>query len=378
MKKLIFLIAFAVVTLSCRAGNNISITGSLESLPDGTRVTLTLGATHKKLEPVAETTFLNGAFSIQYKIEEPRVFYVRFYEPVEGKFQGQLAVLLAPGDKVTVEGTLDDRLVTGSATHDLFIERFLKPRAELDKLYRETVGKFSGISKQMGAARASGDKDAVARVQASEEWVAYEKASGESRERFNEMINKQATENSDTYWGPMLVLANTAYLTQEDEKYYNMFSEEARNSFYGKLFAEEVFGISGMAPDFSAKDENGAEHTLKELLSDGHYVLIDFWASWCGPCRRFVPTIKDLAVKYSDKGLVVVSISIDTDNNAWLKAVEEEQMPWLNLLDESGINKTYGVSSIPSIYLVDPHGKILFGKQSGQNVVDKLSEILGN
>ena len=376
MRKIIFTFVLILSALSCRAGgDDVTVTGRLSGLPDGTKITLVTGATHtpiNNIKPTAEAIVADGKFVLEFQLEEPRLFYVR----AEG-IRGLITLLLSPGDNVLLGGTFNDPVVSGAKMQDQWEEKFVKPRANSNLKQREMSQRFAEVSKKMGTARAANDREAIAEIEASEEWIAYNQASKERMDEFYNQLDEAVADNHDTFWGPMLVLAHTAYLTQDLEKYYDMFSDETKSSFYGQIFREQLFGATGKAPDFTAKDENGSEHTLKELLDGGHYVLIDFWASWCGPCRRFVPTVKELAVKYKDKGLIVVSISTDTDHAAWVKAIEEEQMPWLNLIDESGISKIYGVTAIPSIFLVNPQGKILFGKQSGQNVVDKLAEVFG-
>jgi len=89
--------------------------------------------------------------------------------------------------------------------------------------------------------------------------------------------------------------------------------------------------------------------------------LIDFWASWCGPCRQAVPKVKDLYAKYKDKGFEVVSISIDDSKKAWEKAMEEEKMPWQQWLspDKNETMKKFLFSGIPTLYIVDKEGKII-------------------
>ncbi|MBO9732844.1 MAG: TlpA family protein disulfide reductase [Chitinophaga sp.] len=93
----------------------------------------------------------------------------------------------------------------------------------------------------------------------------------------------------------------------------------------------------------------------------GKYLLVDFWASWCGPCRQAIPKVKELYSNYKDKGFEVVSISIDTDKNAWKKAMKEEAMPWDQMLSDNK-DKTmeqFQFSGIPTMYLVDREGKII-------------------
>lgn len=375
MRKLIFLTTctalFACTILSAYAkSDKTTITGRLEGLKEGARITLVPGGTHMAEDPVAETTVTNGGFVIETTIEEPRLFYIR----AEGVREG-IGIIAAPGDKVNVSGTFAEPVITGSKLQEEYDRKYVKPRAAMNKLHSDNQQKYAEIARKMGEARQNNDEKAVAEIIAGDEWKAYNKADADFFKYIGAEIDKIIRGNSDTYWGPLLLMTHTAYLSPENERHYDMFSEEAKNSFYGKAVAAELFGITGAALAFAAKDADAVEYSLKSLLTGNNYVLIDFWASWCGPCRKFVPTLKELAAKYADKGLVVVSISTDTDRKAWLKAMEEEKMPWLNLLDESNISKVYGVSAIPSLFLIDPDGNIIFGKQSGQSVVDKLAKV---
>lgn len=112
-------------------------------------------------------------------------------------------------------------------------------------------------------------------------------------------------------------------------------------------------------PSISYPDANGNLHGLEKYK--GNYLLIDFWASWCGPCRQSIPKMKELYAEYHPKGFDVLSISIDKDENAWRKAMKEEKMPWQQLLspDMDKTMKTFQFSGIPTMYLIDPNGKII-------------------
>lgn len=112
-------------------------------------------------------------------------------------------------------------------------------------------------------------------------------------------------------------------------------------------------------PAVKYPDANGALAGLEKYK--GKYLLVDFWASWCGPCRQAIPKVKELYESYKSKGFEVVSISIDTDKNAWRKAMKEENMPWEQLLSDNK-DKTmeqFQFSGIPTMYLVDSDGKIM-------------------
>lgn len=113
------------------------------------------------------------------------------------------------------------------------------------------------------------------------------------------------------------------------------------------------------APSISYPDHLGKLQGLEKYK--GKYLLVDFWASWCGPCRAAIPKVKELAEQYKAKGLEVVSISIDTDKKAWEKAMADEKMPWEQLLSDNK-DKTmelYQFSGIPTLYLIDRDGKIV-------------------
>lgn len=112
--------------------------------------------------------------------------------------------------------------------------------------------------------------------------------------------------------------------------------------------------------DFDAPDSDGNMRKLSELVGKKH-VLIDFWASWCGPCRAAIPHVKQLAEKYGD-GLTVVSVSVDSDADAWKKAMNQEAMPWLQLHADAAhvkhITDSYQFRSIPFLVVISPEGKI--------------------
>jgi thiol-disulfide isomerase/thioredoxin len=357
--------------------NTTTLTGKIEDMTDGTEVRLIPGATHMQEEPVAEVVVANGTFKLTVTVEEPRLFYLQFLSP--DSVRNFMSVMVAPGDKVTIAGTFADPIVTGSEMHDMYAEKFIKPRAEMNARKTAIDQKYADISRRLREASRNRDTAEVARIRAGEEWKAYEREDDEFFRSIGPIVDKVVEENANTFWGPLLLLSHTTFLTPENERHYKMFSEEARYSFYGKAMALSLFGIpiGERAPEFTAKDVHGNEHSLQSLLKGDNYILLDFWATWCGPCIRFMPKLKELAEKYADKGLVVVAISTDKDKDVWQKFLEREPKPWLNLLDESNISKDFGVSGIPSLYLLDPQGRIVFGKQSGQSVADKLAEVFG-
>lgn len=134
-------------------------------------------------------------------------------------------------------------------------------------------------------------------------------------------------------------------------------------------------GVS--APDFTVTAEDGSSFTLS--AERGKYILLDFWASWCAPCRNEFPNIARLEKKYGGEKFKVIGISLDKNLDRWKQALKEEGCSWLQLSDQNGkIAKQYAVLTIPHIVLISPDGKIVSKGLRKEALADKLDEIFGN
>jgi peroxiredoxin len=136
--------------------------------------------------------------------------------------------------------------------------------------------------------------------------------------------------------------------------------------------------VGQTAPEISLPDSKDSIINLSSLK--GKVVLIDFWASWCRPCRAAIPSVVKLYDKYRSKGLEVYGISIDEKKNAWLKAVKQDNISYLQVNDKAGwyakVTLVYGVNEIPATFLLDKKGEIAAINLEGQLLDDKINELL--
>ena len=166
----------------------------------------------------------------------------------------------------------------------------------------------------------------------------------------------------------------------EQEALLNQFDSSIRHCYGVERMQKRIdliksCAVGAVAPDFELKDASGKMVTLSSFR--GKYVLVDFWASWCGPCRKALPLVKKVNEEFKDKGLQVIGVSIDKKAKDWEKALEEENLPYLQLNDPHGITrKLYNYNGIPLIILISPKGIILEKELWGDGIRKAITQYI--
>ena len=347
---------------ACSNDPAYKISGTIENVADGEYVYLSeaKGREMVKLDSAVVTA---GAFTFEGRQDEVVNRYIT-YTPKEGRGP-RVDFFLENGNIAVVMG--ENASVTGTPNNDI---------------YQAYKTEAAALNKEMRALYEQTKAEGVSEEQKAEIEKQYEELDAKLTDLTFQTIDANITNPVGIHLWP-----GNSYsmeLEQLQALAAKVPAEYQSNERIAKLLSRiEVLAKTAVGQkftDFTLPDTEGNPMTLSNIIAKNKYTLIDFWASWCGPCRREMPNVVAAYKEYNKKGFGIVGVSLDSDAEAWKKAIKDMGMTWDHMSDVKGWQcegaALYGVNSIPATVLVAQDGTIIARNLRGEAIKEKLAELL--
>jgi peroxiredoxin len=364
MKKILYYILAVMVVSACsgRKSNEFIIKGEIKG--DFTGNVYLQKSKDGQFEIIDTAKVEKGKFMFKGSIETPDMYYIGidesrfvgfFNEPADIKISFHIDSIMSP-------------VVTGSASdkaYRVYLTKQEEQRSEEISIYTE----YNEASRTNDTTKM---KEMEVKVNAFEE------------KQKTEILN-YIKENSASFVAPYVAMRHSyQFSLNELEGVLASFEGKVKESSFAKMLTERVATLQNVepgkiAPDFTMNDPGGNAITLSQLR--GKVVLIDFWASWCGPCRKENPNVVAAYNEFKNKGFDILGVSFDKDKVSWEVAIKDDKLTWNHVSDlqywNNAAGKLYGIMSIPANILLDKDGKIIAKDLRGEDLHKKLAEVLG-
>lgn len=374
MKKFLFLAASAALLVACNSKPGYKITGSVNNPDLNGQYVYLYEYGNMEESPKDSALVENGAFILEGEQNKPALYMLSFSEDVIppttiGPGENDLYSAMFVLENTDLTAKLDSSsTVTGT------------PENEALKNYHEGIDKLN--------------KEAAPLIEKGKNFEGLaENEKAELRKLYNDLFAKRLKLAKD-YIDNNLHKLSGGYLFSQYCSFMGIDAQDetlkkADSTFKSAPGIDQVSKhvelMKKVAPgqkftDFSASTPDGKSVKLSDYVGKGKYVLVDFWASWCPPCRKAMPELVELYKQYGKKGLEIVGVSLDDDKAKWTAAIKEMKMTWPQISDLKGWQSEggmlYGITSIPQTVLINPEGVIVENGLHGKKLNDKLKELL--